>query len=159
MSIESEHHTQPEDGIVCQKCLLVNMPTAAFCADCGAPIGMISTVDPIQHILAEGFAYRSSVEGPPKLIIVIGMWLLFGPVVLVAPFLIFECLEADFSSSLSFILLAIGLVLSLLTVGSAMILYRITKNYIVRFRSFNDLRAAAHTAERLRGSSGSDDHR
>ncbi len=40
---------------------------------------MYTTVDPIQPIQAEGFAYRSAVDGPPKLIILVGMWFLFAP--------------------------------------------------------------------------------
>jgi hypothetical protein len=129
MSTESDKHTQDEDGVLCPKCLLANSPTAAFCADCGAPIGMVATIDPIQQIHAEGFAYRSAVDGPPQLIIVVGMWLLFGPIILVTPFLLFGGIASGFPETAFFTLLA---------VGSVIILYRTTKNYIVKSRSVND---------------------
>src|SRR6478735_8409081 len=95
MSTESDLLQTSQNEVVCPKCLLANAATAAFCADCGAPIGMVAAIDPIQQIQAEGFAYRSAVEGPPKLIIVVGMWLLFGPIVLAWPFV----LSSGFGSS------------------------------------------------------------
>jgi hypothetical protein len=123
MSTTSDEHTQPKDGVVCPTCLLVNSPAAAFCADCGAPIGMVATIDPIQSIYAEGFAYRAAVGGPPKLIIVIGMWVLFGPTLAVIPIFLFNA--GSFPETAFLVLLAIG---------SAVILYRTTRNYIVKSR-------------------------
>jgi len=133
MKIEPEG--EAEAGVVCPKCLLANSPSAAFCADCGAPIGMVAAIDPIQRIGAEGFAYRSAVDGPPKLVIVIGMWLLFGPPVVVVPVLIFQCWESGFPLPGGLLLLGMSLVLGLLGTGSACILYRATKNYLVKSRS------------------------
>ena len=75
-----ENEDDPE--VVCPTCLLANDCEAAFCAACGAPIGMVTTLDPIQRIHAEGFAYRSAVDGPPKLIIVLGVWAIMVPLML-----------------------------------------------------------------------------
>jgi hypothetical protein len=36
-------------------------------------------MDPIQRIQTEGFIYRRAVEGRPKSIVMIGIWLLFFP--------------------------------------------------------------------------------
>lgn len=83
MSTQSERRDLPEvETVICPKCLLANSSTAAFCVDCGAPIGMVAALDPLQHIYAEGFAYRSAVEGPPNLIILVGMWLIFAPMLI-----------------------------------------------------------------------------
>ena len=130
MSTESDSHPQPEDSVVCPKCLLANSPTAAFCADCGAPIGMVASVDPLQHIQAEGFAYRSAVDGSPNLIVLIGMWLLFAPVAFTTPFLVFS--TEYFPPRLLFLLLG---------VCSFVVLYRSTKNYIVKSREAKDQNA------------------
>ena len=130
MSTESDSHPQPEDSVVCPKCLLANSPTAAFCADCGAPIGMVASVDPLQHIQAEGFAYRSAVDGPPNLIVLIGMWLLFAPVAFATPFLVFS--TEYLPPRLLFLLLG---------VCSFVVLYRSTKNYIVKSREAKDQNA------------------
>ena len=131
MRTESESHPEPE-GVVCPKCLLANSPTVAFCADCGAPIGMVASIDPLQHILAEGFAYRSAVDGPPNLIVLIGMWLLFAPVAFVAPFLLFSGCVEDFPPRLFFLLLG---------ACSLVVLYRSTKNYLIKTRATKDKNA------------------
>lgn len=47
---------------MCPKGYLSNEADAAFCADCGASIGMVSTIDPIQQIQVEGYACRSAVD-------------------------------------------------------------------------------------------------
>src|SRR3954465_1049937 len=123
MAIESAANRGSEDGVLCPKCLLANSPGAAFCTDCGAPIGMVAAIDPIQQIHAEGFAYRSAVDGPPKLIIVLGMWLLFGPIVLLAPYLILGAFPVSLPQS-AFV--------AFLAVASVVLLYRTTRNYMVK---------------------------
>ena len=125
MSIETDHQSRSQDGVICPKCLLSNSTTAAFCADCGAPIGMVAAVDPIQQIQAEGFAYRSAVDGPPKLIILLGMWLLFGPMALLGPGVLIAGPGFRFAEVIAF---------NLLSVCSIIILYRTTRNYIVKSR-------------------------
>ena len=133
MSTESEsRESQAGDAVVCPKCLLANSPTAAFCADCGAPIGMVAAVDPLQHIYAEGFAYRSAVDGPPNLIVLVGMWLIFAPVVFATPLLVFGDFIRAFSPRLLFLFLG---------VCSAVVLFRSTKNYIVKSREAKDQNA------------------
>lgn len=128
MSTETEPLQTSQNEVVCPKCLLANATTAAFCADCGAPIGMVATIDPIQHIQAEGFAYRSAVEGPPKLIIVIGMWLIFGPMGLAMPFFLANG-PVEFPGTAF---------LGLLSACSIVVLYRTTKNYIVKSRAIRE---------------------
>ena len=130
MSTESEsRESQAEETVVCPKCLLANSPAAAFCADCGAPIGMVATVDPLQHIYAEGFAYRSAVDGPPKLIVLVGMWLIFAPVVLATPVLVLSDLLHAFSPRLFFLFLG---------ACSVVVLFRSTRNYVVKSREVKD---------------------
>jgi hypothetical protein len=139
MSPSSPDESPPhkEDGAVCPKCLLSNSPMAAFCADCGAPIGMVSTIDPIQHIRAEGFAYRSAVEGPPKLIIVIGMWLIFGPAAVVFGPVAFVAVFLSLGTSpYGFLIMALLLIVALVP---SVILYRTTNNYIVKSRAAREL--------------------
>jgi len=119
MNTESDYREEPSDeGIVCPKCILVNDPSAAFCAECGAPIGMVANTDPIQRIYAEGFAYRSAVEGPPSRLILAGMWAIFCPLGLTALFTIRHPLPA-------------GIIIAI----SAAILYRVTKNYLQKART------------------------
>jgi uncharacterized membrane protein YvbJ len=67
------------ETILCTSCIHPNHPHTAFCKNCGAPLGIISTIGPFEQAFAEGFAYRRSVEGSPRLIILIGIWLIFLP--------------------------------------------------------------------------------
>jgi hypothetical protein len=126
MSTESERHDPPEaETVICQKCLRGNPATTAFCLDCGAPIGMVAAVDPLQHIYAEGFAYRSAVEGPPNLIILAGIWLIFASILFLSALVVFGNSARGLSPRLLFLFFA---------ACSAIILFRSTLNYIVKSR-------------------------
>lgn len=109
--------------VVCPQCLSNNPPEAAFCLNCGAPIGMVANVDPIQSIYSEGFGYRSATEGEPRRIVLIGIWLLFLPMAGIA-------LLGLFGRGTGYGLF--NAVLLLLSIG---ILYRATRNYVVKSRA------------------------
>jgi len=65
--------------IVCHKCLHENEAIRDFCQNCGATIGMFTTISPFKKIHAEGNAYCEASSNPTKLIVVIGIWMLFLP--------------------------------------------------------------------------------
>jgi len=83
-SIEASE-AQPEQ-ILCPSCLKANAAAADFCSECGAPLSALSVIGPWERIQAAGFAYREAVSGPPKPIILLGVWLLFFPGVLASAF-------------------------------------------------------------------------
>lgn len=70
------------DVLLCPGCLTANTDSAEFCAQCGMPIGHISTIDPIQRITAQGWLYRRALHARPRPIVLAGMWLIFAPMVL-----------------------------------------------------------------------------
>jgi len=74
------------EQILCPNCLTANAPAAHFCVDCGAPLSALSVIGPWERIQATGFAYRQAVSGPPKKIILLGIWLLFFPGIVTAAF-------------------------------------------------------------------------
>lgn len=119
--VTNEPHPQGGENVVCPSCLLSNSKDAAFCADCGAPIGMVAAIDPIQHIHAEGFAYRSAVDGAPKPIVLIGIWLIFAPMA-IGMLLLMITVRTD--STLA------AIIPLLFTAVSIAVLYRATKNYV-----------------------------
>lgn len=114
-------------GIVCPSCLLSNHPASPFCADCGAPIGNYAAIDPIQRIYAEGFAYRSAVTGPPKVIILVGMWLVFSPLLVMG----YYGLASEIHILEKIIYLGGFLI-------AAAILFRVTLNFIVKRRALDE---------------------
>jgi len=111
-------------GVVCHHCLLSNHPASPFCADCGAPIGNYAAIDPIQRIYAEGFAYRSAVTGPPKVIILVGMWVRFSPLLVIG-----YCGLTSEIQILEKLIYMGGFLIA------AAILFRVTLNFIVKRRA------------------------
>lgn len=76
---------------------------------------------PYESIFAEGFIYRQASEQPRSLIVVLGMWLMFGMVMLAGAMLIMIRAGAVW-----------GLIGGGLDVISAAILWKTTKNYLAR---------------------------
>ncbi len=73
---------EPEEKQLCTSCAAPNEPERHFCLKCGAPLSSFSTIAPFEHLFAEGFIYREAVERPRRLMTVLGVWLLFGMMVL-----------------------------------------------------------------------------
>jgi len=63
--IGTENTPPPDGSLLCTSCLHPNPPETPFCKSCGAPIGAISAIGPLEHLYAEGFAYRKATEGKP----------------------------------------------------------------------------------------------
>lgn len=116
-----------EPGLLCANCVASNPPRADFCRRCGAPLSHMATVDPLKSALSEGFAYRQAVDGPPRPIVLAGVWLLFGPGLIVLP----AAAWADGSSSWS---PAQWLPLALSFTLSAVVLWRATANFVRKRR-------------------------
>jgi hypothetical protein len=115
---------EPE-SVLCPKCLLSNEPWVDFCANCGAPLGMMATIDPLKQTLAEGFAYRQAIDGPPSRIIVLGIWMVFLPGLLTLPITVAQGgrdAEALAMPALYFLL-------------SAVIIWQVTANFIRKRRA------------------------
>jgi len=60
-----------------------NEPSAHFCIKCGAPLSSYASTGPFESVLAEGAVYRQAAERPRTLIVVLGVWLIFGTMGLV----------------------------------------------------------------------------
>lgn len=117
--------------MVCSSCAAPNDPLTDFCVECGAPIGTFTNYDPLKHIYAQGWAYRKAVSSRYiKPIVLVGIWLIFGPMVLfigiAVPQRLFDYwspAEADTGGVLSFLMTG-GIWLLY-----AAILWRVTRNY------------------------------
>ena len=68
--------SEPQDAQLCAGCLHRNVESAHFCAQCGAPMTSYAATGPFESIWAEGHMYRSAVEKPRKLVVVLGVWML-----------------------------------------------------------------------------------
>ena len=125
--MNTENDFLDDSEVVCPHCLHANPPEGAFCVVCGAPIGMVANIDPIQQIRSEGFGYRSATDGPPRLILLIGMWLIFLPMA-----------GISLLGTLEFGTNGFNLLMPFLLVISVGILARVTRNYVVKSRAASD---------------------
>src|SRR5262245_45064273 len=91
----SEHENNPQPGLeskekqLCVSCMFPNEPEAHFCAKCGAPMTPYAATGPFESVFAEGHVYRQAAERPRSLIVVLGIWLIFGFMALAGAGLIF----------------------------------------------------------------------
>jgi len=106
---------------LCPSCFEPNDPGAHACKKCGAPLDLFATTDPLQLTRSAGWAYRQATSGRrTSKLILIAMWLIFGPAFLLLLFLVLPDVETH--------PLGLTLFLLLLLLNGA-ILYRVTKSY------------------------------
>jgi uncharacterized membrane protein YbhN (UPF0104 family) len=85
MSSETDQHFPESDQKqLCLSCMAPNEVSANFCSTCKAPLSSYASTGPFEHLFAEGAVYRQAAERPRKLFVVLGVWILFGTVMLSA---------------------------------------------------------------------------
>jgi hypothetical protein len=93
MPSELEQTPQPpadsDEKQLCVSCMFPNQPAAHFCAKCGAPLSSYASTGPFEHLFAEGHVYRQATERPHNLVVVLGVWLIFGVTALAGAALLF----------------------------------------------------------------------
>jgi hypothetical protein len=86
----------------------------------------MANLDPIRSIESEGFLWRKVLEGRPKLIVFLGVWIMHLPLLIIGVGLTAYLL---LNLSTPFYLVII-LPMSALSYYAFVVLYRITKNYL-----------------------------
>ena len=111
---------------LCPSCQAESNSTDVFCHQCGAPIGTTATLDPLNQIHAQGHLLRTALKGRPRFIVLLGMWIMFLPLLVVAGSVaVYLITNHNRRSDFGFFWGAAGL-----TYVCLVILYRITKNYL-----------------------------
>jgi len=118
----ADSNTGPE-CMVCPSCLNQNPFHVDYCEDCGAPLSPTVNFDPYKRIASQGWLYRTASSEARRRITVIGMWLIFGP--MIGAILSFAYL-IDYKNSKSWLVLVGLLVLCAIP---AIILFKTTRNY------------------------------
>jgi|JI10StandDraft_1071094.scaffolds.fasta_scaffold844620_1 hypothetical protein len=113
---------------LCVRCLAPNYPSAHFCVQCSAPLSGYASTGPFEQVFAQGAVYREAAQHPKKLIVVIGVWLIFGMMFLGGAFLAGYAYDLPDRVGGAF----------LLTISLLMI-WRTTWNYRARMRPPPDL--------------------
>jgi hypothetical protein len=126
--IPEPHQELPEadEKQLCVSCMAPNEPAAHFCSGCGAPLSSYASTAPFESVFAEGSVYRAAAERPQKLVVVLGIWLIFGTMALegiTSVVMMQDGGEAGFF----FRILGAGM-----TVISVAMLWKTTRNYVTR---------------------------
>jgi ribosomal protein L40E len=121
---------ETEEQELCTQCLTSNRPDTNFCRKCGAPLSSYAAIGPYESLLAEGYVYRKASEQPQHLIVVLGIWVIFGFSALAGAFFVF--INWNYGNLFS-VLFGIGLlVVSVLLIGKT------TRNYCNRQVSMDE---------------------
>jgi hypothetical protein len=118
----------PESRSVCPSCGALIGVNEVFCPSCQAPISLLANTDPLQRIYTEGLIYSKAVEGRPKLVVVMGIWILFLPVAILSCGAIVMMLgEAAGSGAAGFLFFWVAVFIAIFSI---VMLFRVTRNYL-----------------------------
>jgi hypothetical protein len=130
MDSEIDHHLpESDEKQLCVSCMAPNEPDAHFCAKCGAPLSSYASTGPFESLFAEGAVYREAADRPRSLVVVIGIWLIFGMMIVGGVFFTAMGLVGFGFSIAGGIWSLIGV--SFLAVSVTMI-WKTTRNYLAR---------------------------
>lgn len=109
--------------ISCPNCSAVNNDLAEFCYNCNLKFG--ANLDPMGIIYDEGALLRKAAHNKPKLIVLIGTWLIFLPILLSAIALGIEmAMTGEDASGFIFFWLSAAVAFF-----SIFFIYQVTNNY------------------------------
>jgi len=117
----------PQEGgeqELCAQCMTGNPPGSHFCRLCGAPLSSYAATGPFESLFAEGHLYRRAAEHPRRLVVVLGIWLIFGIMGSVGVMLLATSWEP---ANLPGVLTGIGML-----VISVVLIAKTTRNYLNR---------------------------
>jgi len=80
--------SEPEKQL-CASCMFPNELSAHFCVKCGAPMTPYAATGPFESVFAEGHVFRQAAEKPRSLIVVLGIWFIFGMMALAGAVMLF----------------------------------------------------------------------
>jgi zinc-ribbon domain len=115
---------------LCTSCTTPNEPSAHFCVKCGAPLSSYATFAPFERLFSEGFIYREAANHPRKLIVVFGVWLIFGTGAVAGVVFL------DFSSQGAIMSRILRALLGSATIAvCGLMIWKTTRNYLARKQS------------------------
>jgi len=67
---------------LCPSCLAPAKLLQHFCSECGSPMTSHAAIDPLGQVYSMGDTFRKAATGPRRLAVLIGMWCIFGPLLI-----------------------------------------------------------------------------
>lgn len=134
-------HSQ-ERPVICIGCGIANRADADFCEQCSAPLTSHAATDPYKSIFARGYLVGKAVSQPRRPLVVLGIWLMFGPALVPALWgagLMCSLVAHDGFTSLGNVFQATFGLLFFLGLGLLFgeILYKTTSKYMEQTRSLD----------------------
>ena len=93
MSDAKPEEEDPVEEALCLGCLEVVQEDQLICHKCGCPQDFLSATLPYVRVLAEGYLLRQAVGAPRRIASVVGLWILFGMMVLQGAFSVYLLIE------------------------------------------------------------------
>lgn len=135
------HAPSEFSGPLCGACGRNNPEGTRFCAHCGAPIGPLAVVHPLDSIRADSYVLRKTTTEPTRPIVLFGVWLLnFPALVFCAVMVVVLLTDRPSAGTIPFVLIFVAL-----ACVAGLLLYRSTKSYDEGKRKETE-RAAARAA-------------
>lgn len=126
-STENTFGDQPlQNTILCLACMKENNGAATFCRFCNHALSLTNNPDHLQKIAMEGAVYAKAVEVKPNIVVVVGVWLLFFPILIVSLPSAISVIFEDGGGTPSFVIFWI---LIIITIFNGTMLYKVTRNY------------------------------
>ena len=117
-----------ENLTLCPSCGINVDPGYARCPDCNFPLGTAAGLDPIGSIHDESRVLVKATETRPKPIVVVGVWIIFLPMLVGSAAVAIDILlNGSDSGGSGFAFFWIGVGLSVL---SLTFLFKVTRNYL-----------------------------
>jgi len=114
--------TPPSDAPLCAKCLAPYVEGADLCASCGRPLSIAPWIGPVQGSVADvWFMGEAAERSRPRLLHVVGMWLLTLPSIVVFSLFAFETRDVHMA------VLVVAVAWSVLV---GILVHRTTRNYL-----------------------------
>ena len=111
---------------LCTSCLEENDYGAVYCRRCNSALSLTENHDPLQKLGHEGAVYSKAVEGKPRLVVLVSVWLLFFPVLILSAASAVSLAFEGEAGSLSFVLFWVSTVAAFF---SLVMIYKVTKNF------------------------------
>ena len=125
--MENLYNNLNHETVLCLACACENDANSAFCRYCNTWLALANNSDPLPQLVTEGDLYSKAVEGKPKLIVLIGIWVIFLMPLIFGAVSAFSIIAEGGGSGDTFIFYLFSIAISFF---SFVMIYRVTKNYL-----------------------------
>lgn len=114
------------ETILCLSCVRENDANSIFCRFCNRWLALTNNSDPLRQLATEGYLYSKAVEGKPKLIVLISVWVIFLLPLIFGALSAFSIIAEGGGGGDTFIFYLFSIAISCF---SFVMIYKVTKNY------------------------------